>query len=161
LQKIGELVLVGPPGSAKQSFLNAFCTEVTIADQDILIGRFPINNDLVIYCYAISHDPQTPPFAWDLVAKKMIGHIVLFDWADDASFQNAVNILDFTSSHFHSPYIVAADLKDEPYPVPEAAARPFILLSRAGRFMFCRSGKPASVKKTVTALVDLLLEKME
>jgi hypothetical protein len=161
LQKTGELVLVGPPGSAKQAFLNAFCPEVTIADQDILIGRFPINSDLTLYCYAISHDPAVPPFAWDLVAKKMIGYIVLFDWNSDASFNSAVQILDFTTAHFNSPYIIAADLKEEPLPVPEAATRPYILMSRAGRFAFCRTGKPASVKKTVAQLIDLLLEKME
>lgn len=161
LQKVGEIVVVGPPGSAKQPFLDAFCSEVTIADQDILIGRFPINSDLIVYCYGISHDQQSPPFAWDLIANKMIGYIVIFDWYNETSFNNTKNILDFTTHHFPSPFVIAADLGEKPIPIPEAACKPYILLSNNSRFMFYRSSKSASIKKVVVALLDILLEKID
>lgn len=161
LQKVGEIVVVGPPGSAKQSFLKSFCPEVTIADQDILIGRFPVNSDLVVYIYGISHDPESPLFAWDLVAKKMIGYIVIFDWHNETSIEQTKQILDFTTHHFSTPFVLAADLQNNPCAVPEAACRPYILISNISRFMFFRSTKPATVKKVVISLLDILIHKIE
>lgn len=161
MQKVGEIVIVGPPGSAKDSFLRSFCAEVTIADQDILIGRFPINNDLVVYCYGISHYPDAPLFAWDLIAKKMLGYIVIFDWHKPNSFQDAKQIIAFTTTHYNTPFIIAADLQNNESDIPESATKPFILVSSNCRFMFFRSNKPATVKKVVVSLLDMLIDKID
>ncbi len=161
LQKVGEMVVVGPPGSDKESFLKSFCTEVTIADQDILIGRFPVTNDLVVYFYGISHYPDASLFAWDLIAKKMLGYIVIFDWNKNNSFQYAKQIIAFTTAHFSCPFIIAADLQNHPSNIPETATKPFIMLSNNCRFMFFRSNKPATVKKVVVTLLDILINKLD
>ncbi len=158
VQRVGELVVVGPPGAAKQPFLSALCPRVEIANQDIILGSLPIHEELMVYCYGISYGQG---FAWDLVGRKMLGYIVIFDWFDDQSFAGSKEIIEFTSSYFNAPFIIAADIGDRVLPVPECAIRPHIGLSAMTKFMFCRSNKPDSVRKVVVTLLDLLIEKLE
>jgi len=158
IQRVGEIVIVGPPGAAKQPFLSALCPQVEITNQDIILGYLPIHDELMLYCYGISYGQG---FAWDLVGRKMLGYIVIFDWFDDTAFAGSKEIVEFTASYFSAPFIIAADLSDRPLPIPESAVRPPIGLSTMSKFMFCRSSKPASVRKVVITLLDMLIEKLE
>jgi signal recognition particle receptor subunit beta len=158
IQRVGEIVVVGPPGAEKQPFLSSLCPHVEITNQDIILGRLPIHDELMLYCYGVSYGQG---FAWDLVGRKMLGYVILFDWFDDASFAASKEIIEFTASYFSAPFIIAGDLGDRPHTVPESAVRPYIGLSTMSKFMFCRSSKPASVRKVVATLLDLLIEKLD
>ncbi len=158
IQRVGEIVVVGPASAAKEPFLQAICPERFVANQDVLLGAMPINSELLIYCYGITHGRG---FAWDLVGKKMLGYVVMFNWFDDDAYAACREIIDFTTRNFSAPFVVAADYGIRPLPVPESAIRPNIPLSPLSKFLFFQSHKPASVRKVVVTLLDVLLEKLE
>jgi hypothetical protein len=158
VQRVGEIVIVGPAGMAKQPFLQALCPQLHTTNQDILLGALPVNSELILYCYGIT---KGQGFAWDLVGRNMLGYVVLFDWYDESSFAACGEIVDFMAASFSAPFVVAADIGIRPLPVPESAVRPNIPLSPLSRFLFFQSHKPASVRKVVITLLDVLLEKLD
>jgi len=157
IQRMAEIVVVGPDGAGKRAFLQAFCPTIHETDTGILLGAMPINSELVLYCYGIGYDRS---FAWDLVGRKMLGYVVCFNWFDDQAYAACREMVTFASSSFAAPFVIAADHGLQPLPVPESAVRPHIALSSSARFLFYQGHKPASVRKVVTTLLDLLLEKL-
>jgi hypothetical protein len=154
--KLGEIVLLGPPGSERYSFLSCFCHDLAITESDLLIGRYDVFPEIQLYFYSIGSDATE--FAWDLIAQKMLGYIVLFNWHDLSSFEKCKELLDFTTLHISTPLIIAADTGEKPFVTPESIKDHPISLARKSRFIFCKSNHPASVKKVVVALIDLLIE---
>jgi uncharacterized protein len=157
-QRVGEIILIGPPGTDKESFIRAICPHVTLTTQDIILGRLDVSSELVLYFYGIGFHPELGNVAWDLLAKKMLGYIVLFNWFDETSFVNCKTIVDFTTTQFEAPFVVAANVGEQPLPYGEKMRRPEILLSNHARFLFCQSHKPVHARKIVLSLFDLLLE---
>jgi len=157
IQRMAEIVVVGPDGAGKRAFLQAFCPTIHETDTGILLGAMPINSELVLYCYGIGYDRS---FAWDLVGRKMLGYVVCFNWFDDQAYAACREMVTFTSSAFSAPFVVAADLGLQPLPVPESAVRPNVPLSSSARFLFYQSHKAASVRKVAATLLDLLLDKL-
>lgn len=160
LQHIGEIAIIGPTGSAKYHFIHSLCRKPIITDHDIIFGRFDVNPELSLFLYGIGYEYEQVNFAWDLVANKILGYIVLFDWYNDQSFKVAQNILDFLTAEFDAPITVAADVFDRPFPVQTSIFRPSISLSHQTQFTFCRSNNPASVKKVVVSLLDMLINRL-
>ena len=158
--RIGEIAIVGPEGAAKQSFISAVCPQVILTDQDVIFGRLEVSEDLRLFLYGIGSDGQTYDFAWDLLAQKMLGYIVLFDWYDEQSFESSKQILDFLTFRFEAPVIIAADVRDRPYPVSEKIYSPDISLDVNGRLTFCKSGDPRSIRKVVVSLLDSLIARV-
>jgi len=157
IQRMAEIVVVGPAGEGKHAFLHSFCPILHETGAGILLGELPINRELVLYCYGIGYDCS---FAWDLVGRKMLGYLLCFNWFNEETYAACREMVTFASSSFATPFVVAADHGLQPLPVPESAVRPHIPLSSSARFLFYQGHKPASVRKVVTTLLDLLLEKM-
>jgi len=157
IQRMAEIVVVGPEGDGKGAFLHSFCPILHETEAGILLGEMPINRELVLYCYGIGYDCS---FAWDLVGRKMLGYLLCFNWFDEEAYAACREMVTFASSSFAAPFVIAADHGLQPLPVPESAVRPHIALSSSARFLFYQGHKPASVRKVVTTLLDLLLEKL-
>jgi ABC-type cobalamin/Fe3+-siderophores transport system ATPase subunit len=158
IQRAAEIVIVGPEGAGKKAFLQAFCSPIYGSDENVVVGSCQISSDLILYCYSVGY---THSFSWDLIGDKMLGYIAIFNWYDELSFAACRETVHFASSHFSAPLIVAADLGLKPLPVPESAVRPFIPLSPSAKFLFFQSHKPASIRKVVVTLIEVLLEKLE
>lgn len=156
--RAGEIIVVSPGGAEKEMFLQAVCANVYSGEKDLLVGILPINRELILYCYGITYDRG---FAWDLVGRKMLGYVAVFDWFDDSSYAACREAITFTSASFSAPFVIAANLGLKPPPVPESAIRPNIPLSPHSKFLFFQSHKPATVKKVIITLLDVLLEKLE
>lgn len=159
-RRIGEIAIVGPKGSAKQPFIQSICQDVHITDQDIIFGSLKISSDLYLFLYGIGTNGRAYDFAWDLVAQKILGYIVLFDWYDEQSFKRSKQLLDFITFRFDAPVIIAADVRDRPYPVNEKIYRPNISLTAKDRLTFCKSDDSKSTKRVVISLLDTLIAQL-
>ncbi|HOT95951.1 MAG TPA: hypothetical protein PLG50_13050 [bacterium] len=158
IQRTAEIIVLGPGGAGNREFLQAFCPDLRQGCGDLLLGSLTVHRELVLYCYSIGFGQE---FAWDLVGGKILGYIAHFDWFDGASYNACRDLVNDTSSDFTAPFVVAADLGLQPPPVVESAIKLDIALSPSARFLFFQKHKPASVRRVVITLLDLLLEKLE
>jgi hypothetical protein len=157
-QKAAEIVVVGPKGTQLPAVLHALCHDARETDSGLMIAFLPVTSELTLYLYGVSDIER---FAWDLVGRKMLGYVVIFDWFNPDTFHECCRFIDLASANFSAPFIVAADHGMQPLPVPENALRPDIALSPLSRFVFFQSHKPASVRKVLVTLMDVLLEKLD
>lgn len=155
-KRIGEIMIVGPPGSQKQSFIQSLTPDVQITNQAIVFGQLEIDAKLMLFLYGLDAEA---PFAWDLIANKLLGFIVLYNWYDNASLDKAMNLVDFLSDRFSAPLIVAADVYSRPYPIVENRFRPALHVTSFCQFLFCKSSQRESVKSVIVSLLDMLLER--
>lgn len=157
-QRVGEILVIGAQGADLSSFLRVFCTSVAVTDEQILIGQVDIAHALSLYCYGIEIQSQRKTVAWDLLAKKMLGYIVLCNWFEKTSFSDCKKIIGFTTSRFDAPFIVAANVGEQSLPYGENLRRPEIVLSACSRMIFYRNRNSVHIRKVMLSLVDLLLE---
>ncbi len=157
-QRIGEIVIVGPPGSAKYEFINSLCNDVVITDQDVIFGRLPVSRELLLFLYGVGYNGKNFDFAWDLIAPKMLGCIILFDWYNLQSYEGANRILDFLTQQFSSPLVLAADVRGNPYPIEEDLFKAGISLASHVRFLFYRSTDATGMRRATVSLLDTLID---
>ncbi len=157
-QRVGEIVIVGPPGSAKYEFINSLCKDVVITDQDVIFGRLPVGKDLLLFLYGVGYNGKNFDFAWDLIAPKMLGCIILFDWYNQQSYEGANKILDFLTQQFSAPLVLAADVRSNSYPIEECLFSAGITLSSHVRFLFYRSSDANGIRRAAVSLLDALIE---
>ncbi|HNW59755.1 MAG TPA: hypothetical protein PKI62_08785 [bacterium] len=157
-QRAAEIIVLGPGGAGSRAFLQAICPDLQPGYGDLLLGALSVSRQLVLYCYSVGYRQE---FAWDLVGGKMLGYIACFDWFNQESFRQCRDRVDEISSGFSAPFVVAADLGEQPLPVPACVVKPDIPLMPSARFLFFQSHKPASVRRVLITLLDLLLETME
>jgi signal recognition particle receptor subunit beta len=158
--RIGEIAIVGPDNEEKRLFIQSVCQKLELAAENITFGRLPINDQLVLHLYGIAIQPHSQPIAWDLIAKKMLGYVVLFPWSDADSFDRIKPILDHLLSRYDVPVVVAASVSNGRQPVPQQFYEGGVSLTAEGKFMFCDVRNPTSVRKILLALVDSLINKM-
>ena len=78
--RIGEIAIVGPGILPKQQFIKAVCDEIVVENNELVFGRLQINEQLVIHLYGLEFtDTEIKP-SLDLVSKKLLGYVFLFDW---------------------------------------------------------------------------------
>jgi len=158
--RIGEIAVVGPRGVGKKQFLESVCDHVELSDEDVSFGRIAVNEQLVVHFYAIRVGRDTSPFALDLVAKKILGYIALFDWYRGESFEEMKSVLDVLTSRYEIPVVVAANLGKGPDPVPPRVLNGDLSIAPDSRFTFCRVGDPGSVRRVVRTLLNLVIDKV-
>ncbi len=157
-QKLGEILVVGSPDSSQSSFLYYTCPKVMKSDQDIMFGNLEVENNFSLFLYGISSNGSQNNIAWDLIARKMLGYIVVFYWFDEKSFETAKKNIDFLNARFDAPMIIAADIMDKPLPVKKSIVNPFISFSNKDKFTFFNSTSSKSVKSVLTSLIDMVSE---
>lgn len=157
--RIGEIVVLGPPEVEKGEFISAICEEVDKND-DIVLGRLQVNDQLILHIYGLDVGADVNNFAWDLVAQKMIGYIVLYNWYDANSLERAKSLVDHLHSEWEAPCIIAADVGETEYPIAKKIFKRGISLSPNTQFTFYRIVDPASVRRIFLTLLDTIIERM-
>ena len=155
-QKVGEVLIIGPPGANHRKLLTTVCPRPQKSEQNMEFGRMEIDSDLALFLYAITYNQKKPAIAWDLIARKMLGVIIMFNWADQESLQAAKHILDFFNAKFEAPCVLAADVPHGALPVNKKIAFPYISLSPREKFLFCNSNSGKSMKLTLATLINLV-----
>jgi signal recognition particle receptor subunit beta len=158
--RIAEIAVIGAGRKERDAFIQAVCQRLELANDNVTFGRLPINDQLVLHLYGIATQPNGQALAWDLIARKMLGYIVLFSWQDAEAFERLKPIVDYLSSRYDAPMVVTAHLAGIPLPVPPALCEEGIALTTEGKLTFCDIRNPASARKILALLIDSLLTKM-
>ncbi len=158
--RIAEIAVIGSGRNLRDTFIQAVCQKLELTNDNVTFGRLPINDQLVLHLYGLASQPNGQTPAWDLIAKKMLGYVVLFSWQDAESLERLKPIIDFLASRYETPLVVAAHLAGKPQPVPPALFDNGIALTASGKFTFCDVRNPSSARKTLATLIDSLIAKM-
>jgi hypothetical protein len=157
--RIAEIAIVGT-GNEENLFIQSACHQLELAKENITFGRLAINEQLVLHLYGIAVAPDAQPIAWDLIAKKMLGYIVLFPWQDAEAFERLKPIVDHLTTRYDAPVVVAAHVDNGYPPGPPDLLKDGSVLTAEGRFTFCDVRDPASGSRTLITLVDSIIDKM-
>jgi hypothetical protein len=155
--RIGEIAILSPGQEEKKLFIQSICQKLELVNENIAFGRLPINDQLVLHLYGVALHAE---MAWDLLAKKCLGYIVLFPWQDAAAFERLKPALDLLAARYEATMVVAAHVANGKAPVPPALYESGIAVTAEGKFMFCDLRQPAGARKILLALIESLIEKV-
>ena len=159
-KKIGEIAIVGPSDSAQVPFIHALCKNVTTSYKDIIVGRLEFAREVSLLIYGLRLTSDITDFSWDLLARKLLGFVILFDWYDEQSFEKAKIFLDLLSQQFDASIMIAADVRERPYPSNKKIFQEGISLDVQRKLTFCSSNDPKSVKKVLIALINSVISQL-
>jgi hypothetical protein len=158
--RIGEIVIVSCSKSNHWGFLRTVCDNCEMTDREVVLGQTIINEELYLYLYGIQANGNIYDFAWDLLVDKMLGYVVLFDWYDYHSLSHTLETINFLTDYIDAPMVVAADVRDQAFPIAPRMFDHGIPISPKGRFTCCRSADPESVKSILRMLFDILIDRV-
>jgi signal recognition particle receptor subunit beta len=142
--KIGEIAVITPNSKTSENFIKSICKKIDIRNGVVSFGRFNANDQLGLHIYGISLDNKEKKLSWDLISRKMLGYIVIFDWEDQISLETIKPILDKLSDNLPTPVIVVANVKNiNQAPIPPIFFFPDgIHISENFRFSFVQANRP-------------------
>lgn len=159
--RIGEIAVIGPDHEARNRFIAAVCRDVDLSKEQLAFGRLPIDEQLVLHLYGIPTEAGQDgrKISWDLLARKMLGCVVLFSWDSPQSFEQVRPTLDELTSHYDFSLVVAANVSNGPKTVPPALIDEGVAITAEAKLAFCNVSQPASVRRVLLSLVDLLINR--
>ncbi|OQX95573.1 hypothetical protein B6I21_04760 [candidate division KSB1 bacterium 4572_119] len=160
--KIGEVAVISQNGQQKDDFIRSICRKIDLKNERISFGKFDANDQLALHLYGLSIDDQDNDLSWDLISRKMLGYIVIFDWENQISLESIKPVVDNLSYNMRAPFIIIANIKEgKKPPIPSSFFKnKGIVLSTDFRFTFGQVNKPESARKSLRLLVDMLLERV-
>jgi len=125
-------------------------------------GHFEVNDQLALYLYGISFDYTKSSISWELISRKTLGFIIIFDWDDKKAFDATKPLVDYFSKNFNGPIIIVADIKNiKDPPIPGNFFLPDgIPLSSNSRFIFSQIDNPESARSVLILFINMLIEKL-
>lgn len=160
--RIGEVAIISYKSYEKENFIGSICQKIDIKDEKLSFGRFEVNDQLALYFYGISFDYKKKSISWDLISRKTLGFIVIFDWDDKKAFEATKSLADYFSKNFNGPIVIVADIKDKNAPpIPGNFFLPDgIPLSSNSRFIFSQIDDPESARAVLILFINMLIEKL-
>lgn len=156
--RIGEIAILGPDIKSNQLFVKAVCDEIVLQTESLIFGRLIINNQLAVHLYGLDLSEKDFSFAWDLVSKKLLGYVVLFNWNSPDSLSSVKSIVDFLNSRYNVPLVVAANIKQGSSPIPEELLNIEFDMSEQNQFTFCRLSEPKSARNVLIILINSIID---
>ncbi len=158
--RIGEVAIVSHNSHENEAFIRSICQKIEIENEKLSFSRFEVNDQLALYLYGISNDYQS--LSLDLISRKTLGFIIIFDWEDKKVVELTKSVIDYFSRHFKAPIIIVANIKNiKDPPIPDSFFQhDGIPLSPNCRFTFGQVDDPESARNVMILLVNLLLEKL-
>jgi len=160
--KFGEIAVITHNNQTCENFIKSICNKIDVKNGVVSFGRFDANNQLGLNLYGISLDKEDKTVSWDLISRKMLAYIILFDWDDVVSLEKIKSIINQFSNNVSAPIIIVANLKDMDHaPIPKSFfINRGIVLSTNCRFMFGQANNMESARKIMVLVTDMLLEKV-
>jgi signal recognition particle receptor subunit beta len=160
--RIGEVAIISYKSKEKEDFIRSICKKIDIKNDSLTFGFFEINDQLALHLYGISVDHNNKSIAWDLISRKTLGFIIIFDWDDKEILDTTKPIIDYFSNNFNAPIIIVANIKNKKDPpIPDKFFEPDgIPLSPNSRFTFSQIDDPESARNILILLVNTLIEKL-
>lgn len=160
--RIGEVAIISRNGYEKETFIRAICNKIEIKNETISFGRFDVNDQLSLHLYGISVNNGESTLSWDLISRKALGYVIIFDWDNPKMLDETKNVIDQFSDEVDVPILIVANLKGtkEP-PIPRKFFQQNgIQLSANSRFIFGNIEEPQHAKKILKMLVNMLIDKL-
>jgi len=158
--RIGEIAIIGPPGKDKQLFIKSICQTVSDTNGNMSFGSLQINDQLMLHLYGISLYESVQSFAWDLVSKKMLGYVVIFNWLDEEVIPKIAPTIDFFAHRCQNPIVIAAYVDDSDFPLPELYIHNGISLTPECRLMFCKLADEKTNKHVLVTLLNMIIDRL-
>lgn len=158
LMRIGEIAIVSPGLETNRQFIKAVCDEVVLETENLVLGRLQINNQLALHLYGLKLSQNQLNTSWDLVSKKLLGYVVLFNWNQADSFSAIKPFVDALTARYSIPLIVAATLNNGQSAIPEQLINVEFNLAKQSQFTFCKLSEPASIKNVLVALINQVID---
>ncbi len=155
--RIGEIAIFSPGLETNRKFVEAVCDEVVLETESLVFGRVQINNQLVLHLYGLKLSDNQPNPSWDLVSKKLLGYVVLFNWNQNESLVAVKPFVDALTARYDIPLIVVATLQNGQHSIPEQIVNVDFGLAKQNQFTFCKLSDPASIKKVLISLIDQVI----
>ena len=158
--RIGEIAIVGAGILPKQQFIKAVCNEIVVENDDFLFGRLQINEQLVIHLYGLEFSDKEIKPSLDLVSKKLLGYVFLFEWGSQDSYSEVVSTIDSLTSRYKLPLVIAANLQNGSTGIPSQMLNVDFDISSDDQFTFCKLSDPESVRNVLVMLINLVIDKV-
>ena len=158
--RIGEIAIVGAGIRAKQHFIKAVCDEIVVENNDLVFGRLQINEQLVIHLYGLEFTNTEIKPSLDLVSKKLLGYVFLFNWGRQDSYSEVVSTIDSLTSRYNLPLVIAANLQNGSTEIPSQMLNVDFDISSEGQFTFCKLSDPESVRNVLVMLINSVIDKV-
>lgn len=159
--RIGEFIVAGPSLSLQKRFITHICNEVVITNNNTVFGRSKITDELQLFFYGIGEKEQYQEFAWDLVAPKMLGFILVFNWYDGNEFSSAQQLLDDLASQIDGHGIVIGDVSEMTLPIDPKVYEQGFTFSPKLWFTLWDSTLKSDAKNVLKILIDSLINHFE
>jgi len=160
--KIGEIAIISYNSHHKDDFIRSICQKIDLKNELVSFGRFDANDQLVLHLYGVSIDSRDSELSWDLISRKMLGYVVIFDWNDKVSLETIKPIIDDFANTIKAPFVVVGNIPDiNNPPIPQSFFQDRgIFLSSNFRFTFGQVNNPESARKILILLIDMLLDRV-
>ena len=100
-------------------------------------------------------------FAWDLVAPKMLGYVLVCNWFEGNDFINVQQLLNSLSSQIDAHGIVVGDIAGMPINIKRSVFESGFSLSSKLYFSLWDSTDKSNAKNVLKILVDSLINHLE
>lgn len=157
--RIGEIAVVGPGYKNKHEFIKSVCDEVVVNTEKLVFGRLQINEQLIVHLYGLDLTEKNITPAWDLVSKKLLGYVVLFNWNNADSYAKIKETVDSLSTKYKLPLVIAATLQNGSLAFPKELVNAELELSDQAQLTFCKISDPQSVKNVLVTLINSVIER--
>ena len=159
-QRIGELVVVGSSFSLEKRFITHLCQDVVITNKNMAFGRSILTDDLQLFFYGLGETEQNKQFAWELVAPKMLGYILICNWFDGQEFAQIQKMADELEQSLDAHGIIVGDMGSAPSLPPSVIEEGFSL-SKTQTFALWNSSSKWDARNIVRILIDSIIHHME
>ncbi len=160
-QHIGEIVVLGPSFALQKRFLTHLCNEVILIKDDAAFGRRRISDELQLFFYALGEKEQYGGFAWDIVGRKILGWVVLFNWFDGNAFLETQRLTDSLVNRLDSLGVIAGDIAEAYLPVPQPLQEYGFSLSPRLHFALWNSAVKSAASNIMRILIDSAIHATE
>lgn len=159
--RVGEILIVGPKSVNKEVFLKRLCDRVEIQEKGIQVGWLSLDNEMLLQCYGIHWTRFAKSYAWELLAAKALGVIVLFDWDRPETVQTAEEIVEYFQENFAIPILTASNIDEKSTEkIAVQAYRGGLPLDKNSRFTLYQLDQSDSIRQLIVDLININLEQM-
>ena len=158
--RIGEIAIVGPDRLIIDTFIRTVSDEIEIQNDTLTFARFRVNEQLLLHLYGLEYADENLKPAWDLMSKKLMGYVFVFNWTAADSISDLRPAIDALTARYKIPFVAAAATGSEDSGIPEKLIDLNMHLSGQARFTFYNPGDQSSVRNVLLILVNALLDRI-
>src|SRR5262245_30067501 len=159
--RIGEIAVLGTNANERRGFIASVCTQLEMTTPHFAFGRLPINEQLMLHFYGLAVQSEGQTSSLDLLSRRMLGYIVLFPWQDEPAFSKIKPCIDYLTTRHEAALVVAAHTSQARVLPSLVLMQEGMVVNNEGKLAFFEEDDPASARRVLLSLIDLLIERAE